>query len=98
MQTEIDAREDSFNQATDAAQKLLNERVPESGEIREKVENLATEKAALLALWGEKRILYEQCMDLQLFCRDTDQAETWMNKQEVRAEKTNNLLNFSKND
>jgi len=44
---------------------------------------LESEKAALLALWEERRILYEQCMDLQLFYRDTDQAETWMTKQEV---------------
>jgi spectrin alpha len=34
-------------------------------------------------LWEEKRILYEQCMDLQLFYRDTEQAETWMTKQEA---------------
>lgn len=44
---------------------------------------LANEKASLLSLWEERRILYEQCMDLQLFYRDTDQAETWMTKQEV---------------
>ena len=25
---------------------------------------------------------YEQCMDLQLFYRDTEQADTWMAKQE----------------
>ena len=25
---------------------------------------------------------YEQCMDLQLFYRDTEQADTWMVKQE----------------
>jgi hypothetical protein len=30
------------------------------------------------ALWEERRILYEQCMDLQLFYRDTEQADTWM--------------------
>lgn len=44
---------------------------------------MASEKASLLSLWEERRILYEQCMDLQLFYRDTDQAETWMTKQEV---------------
>jgi spectrin alpha len=35
------------------------------------------------ALWEERRILYEQCMDLQLFYRDTEQADTWMAKQEA---------------
>lgn len=44
---------------------------------------LANEKQSLLSLWEERRILYEQCMDLQLFYRDTEQADTWMAKQEV---------------
>jgi len=44
---------------------------------------LVSEKSLLLALWEERRILYEQCMDLQLFYRDTEQADTWMAKQEV---------------
>ena len=30
--------------------------------------------------------MYEQCMDLQLFYRDTDQANQWMSKQEVGQE------------
>jgi spectrin alpha len=51
--------------------------------VRDKLQHLANEKAALLSLWEERRILYEQCMDLQLFYRDTEQAETWMTKQEV---------------
>lgn len=37
----------------------------------------------IAALWEERRILYEQCMDLQLFYRDTEQADTWMAKQEA---------------
>ena len=45
---------------------------------------LAEEKTSLLELWEERRILYEQCMDLQLFYRDTEQADAWMSKQEVR--------------
>ncbi len=44
---------------------------------------LAEEKTSLLELWEERRILYEQCMDLQLFYRDTEQADAWMSKQEV---------------
>ncbi len=44
---------------------------------------LAEEKTSLLDLWEERRILYEQCMDLQLFYRDTEQADAWMSKQEV---------------
>ena len=44
---------------------------------------LANEKTSLLDLWEERRVLYEQCMDLQLFHRDTEQADAWMTKQEV---------------
>lgn len=80
---EIDAREDSFNQTAEAGQKLLDEGSDHSDEVREKLAHLAQEKVALLALWDERRILYEQCMDLQLFYRDTEQAETWMTKQEA---------------
>lgn len=51
--------------------------------VSENLSNLMSEKSSLLALWEERRILYEQCMDLQLFYRDTEQADTWMAKQEV---------------
>jgi len=51
--------------------------------VSENLANLISEKSSLLALWEERRILYEQCMDLQLFYRDTEQADTWMAKQEV---------------
>lgn len=51
--------------------------------VSENLSNLSSEKSSLLALWEERRILYEQCMDLQLFYRDTEQADTWMAKQEV---------------
>lgn len=51
--------------------------------VSENLGNLINEKSSLLTLWEERRILYEQCMDLQLFYRDTEQADTWMAKQEV---------------
>lgn len=95
---EIDARNDSFEQTAENGQKLLDERIKESDEIRSCLNTLASEKANLTNLWEERRILYEQCMDLQLFYRfwtasinaivficyrDTEQAETWMTKQEA---------------
>lgn len=58
--------------------------------VSENLSNLSSEKSSLLALWEERRILYEQCMDLQLFYRDTEQADTWMAKQEVH----NNCYNI----
>lgn len=83
LQGEIDAREDSFRSTAEAGQSLLEREHYAAEEVKEKLIGLASEKTALLSLWEERRILYEQCMDLQLFYRDTEQADTWMAKQEV---------------
>ncbi|XP_069695866.1 spectrin alpha chain isoform X1 [Periplaneta americana] len=80
---EIDAREDSFRATAEAGQLLLDREHYASEEVKEKLVVLASEKTSLLSMWEERRILYEQCMDLQLFYRDTEQADTWMAKQEA---------------
>ncbi|XP_037798638.1 spectrin alpha chain-like isoform X2 [Penaeus monodon] len=80
---EIDAREDSFKSTHAAGEMLVEKDHHAATEVKEKLSTLTQEKAALLALWEERRILYEQCMDLQLFYRDTEQADTWMAKQEA---------------
>ena len=38
-------------------------------EVKEKMEKLETDRDALLKLWEDRRISYEQCMDLMLFYR-----------------------------
>ncbi|CRL06706.1 CLUMA_CG019447, isoform A [Clunio marinus] len=80
---EIDAREDSFIASTAAGRQLLEREHYAAAEIQEKLAALENDKSSLLALWEDRRILYEQCMDLQLFYRDTEQADTWMAKQEA---------------
>jgi len=80
--SEIDAREDSFRATAEAGRMLVESNHYAASEVEEKLSVLEDEKNALLMLWEERRILYEQCMDLQLFCRDTEQADTWMAKQE----------------
>merc|ERR1712020_871440 len=81
--SEIDAREDSFRATAEAGQMLLDSGHYAAEEVKQKLVILAEEKTSLLQLWEERRILYEQCMDLQLFYRDTEQADTWMAKQEA---------------
>lgn len=54
-----------------------------SEEVKEKLVILAEEKNSLLTEWEERRVLYEQCMDLQLYYRDAEQADAWMAKQEA---------------
>ncbi|XP_046912675.2 spectrin alpha chain isoform X2 [Dermatophagoides farinae] len=79
---EIDAREDSFQMTENEGKQLIENEIMVP-EVKEKLKHLNDEKMGLVMLWEERRILYEQCMDLQLFYRDTEQAEQWMNKQDV---------------
>jgi len=79
---EIDARLDSFKTTTEAGNVLIAQNIS-TDDVREKLATLAKEKDSLLELWESKRVLYEQCMDLQLFYRDTEQADAWMAKQEA---------------
>nr|XP_032800960.1 spectrin alpha chain, non-erythrocytic 1 isoform X8 [Petromyzon marinus] len=80
---EIDAHEDSFKSADAAGEALVHANHYASEEVREKLTVLAEERTALLELWEARRQLYEQCMDLQLFYRDTEQVDNWMSKQEA---------------
>lgn len=79
---EIDARMDSFETATETGSVLVAQGIS-ADEVQEKLVILETEKGALLDLWENRRILYEQCMDLQLFYRDCEQADTYILKQEA---------------
>uniref|UniRef100_A0A671NPK5 Spectrin alpha chain, non-erythrocytic 1 n=1 Tax=Sinocyclocheilus anshuiensis TaxID=1608454 RepID=A0A671NPK5_9TELE len=79
---EIDAHEDSFKSADEAGQALLNTGHYASEEVKEKV-CLTLDLLSLLELWELRRQQYEQCMDLQLFYRDTEQVDNWMSKQEA---------------
>lgn len=65
----------------EAGQQLMETEHYAVEEVKEKLVTLANEKTALLDLWEERRVLYEQCMDLQIFYRDTEQADAWMSKQ-----------------
>ncbi|XP_063792530.1 spectrin alpha chain, non-erythrocytic 1 isoform X7 [Pseudophryne corroboree] len=80
---EIDAHEDSFKAADAAGHALLSADHYASDEVREKLTILAEERTTLLELWELRRQQYEQCMDLQLFYRDTEQVDNWMSKQEA---------------
>ncbi|MEQ2177748.1 Spectrin alpha chain, non-erythrocytic 1, partial [Goodea atripinnis] len=80
---EIDAHEDSFRTTDEAGQALLSTGHYASEEVKEKLGILAQEKESLLELWEVRRQQYEQCMDLQLFYRDTEQVDNWMSKQEA---------------
>ncbi|VEL10488.1 unnamed protein product, partial [Protopolystoma xenopodis] len=80
---EIESREDSDRIVMEQGRRLIDGHHPASAEVATKMAELEKEKSALLALWDTRRVQYEQCMDLQLFFRDTEQAEAWIAKQEA---------------
>ncbi|XP_077298885.1 alpha spectrin [Arctopsyche grandis] len=80
---EIDARGDSLGACLSAGHELVDSGHPAATEVSSRMQQVDETRAALAALWEERRIRYEQCMDLQLFYRDTEQADTWMAKQEA---------------
>ncbi|KAI5631907.1 spectrin repeat domain-containing protein [Phthorimaea operculella] len=79
---EMDARSDVIRACAAAGQGLVESGHRASSEVQQALENLERESSALQQLWEQRRVLYLQCMDLQLFYRDTEQADAWMHKQE----------------
>ena len=82
-QSEIEAEEDSFKATSQFGQTLLSSGHYASEEVKTHLQSLASKRTSLLAMWEEKRVQFEQCMELQAFMRDTEQADNWMAKQEV---------------
>ncbi|XP_036895269.1 spectrin alpha chain, erythrocytic 1 isoform X2 [Sturnira hondurensis] len=79
---EIDSYDDRFQSAAETGQALLDVRHEASDEIWEKMKILANDWAALLELWDKRQYQYEQCLDLHLFYRDSEQVDSWMSRQE----------------
>eukprot|EP00117_Sycon_ciliatum_P010415 scpid4432/ scgid12327/ Spectrin alpha chain, brain; Alpha-II spectrin; Fodrin alpha chain; Spectrin, non-erythroid alpha chain len=80
---EIDAREDIFRSTNQFGQSLVAAQHYANDEIREKLASLGEEQQSLLELWDQRQKEFCQCMDLQVFMRDTEQMNAWMGKQEV---------------
>ncbi|XP_045510647.1 spectrin alpha chain [Colias croceus] len=80
---EMDAREDVMAACISSGEALVAGGHRGASEVQSALDALRKEAAALNALWEQRRILYLQCMDLQLFYRDTEQADAWMHKQEA---------------
>uniref|UniRef100_G3W7Y5 Spectrin alpha chain, erythrocytic 1 n=1 Tax=Sarcophilus harrisii TaxID=9305 RepID=G3W7Y5_SARHA len=80
---EIDSYEDRFQSAAETGQDLLDADHEASEEVREKMTSLKNAHAELLELWERRRHQYEQCLDLHLFYRDSEQVDSWMSRQEA---------------
>ncbi|XP_053601908.1 spectrin alpha chain isoform X2 [Plodia interpunctella] len=80
---EMDARSDVMVSCGRAGEALVASGHRSAPDVAAALATLARDHAALLQLWEQRRVLYLQCMDLQLFYRDTEQADAWMHKQEA---------------
>ncbi|XP_065916481.1 spectrin alpha chain, non-erythrocytic 1-like [Dysidea avara] len=91
----LDAREDVIKATTQFGQSLLSSGHFASEDIKEKLVSLVSEKSALLKLWEERQAQFSQCIELQVFLREAEQADGWMGKQEafLAAEELGDSLN-----
>ncbi|GAV01441.1 hypothetical protein RvY_12154 [Ramazzottius varieornatus] len=81
--SQIDAHEESYHSTVQLGESLIQTGHHAEADIQDKLNNLRAEWQSLQDLWHERRIAFEQNMDLMLFYRDTEQAETWLAKQEA---------------
>ncbi|XP_068925579.1 spectrin alpha chain, non-erythrocytic 1 isoform X9 [Petaurus breviceps papuanus] len=81
--TEIDARAGTFQAFEQFGQQLLARGHYASPEIKEKLDILDRERADLENAWVQRRVMLDQCLELQLFHRDCEQAENWMAAREA---------------
>uniref|UniRef100_A0A8D0UFZ9 Spectrin alpha chain, erythrocytic 1 n=1 Tax=Sus scrofa TaxID=9823 RepID=A0A8D0UFZ9_PIG len=80
---EIDSYDDRFQSAHETGQALLDANHEASDEVMEKMNILVHTRAALLELWNRRQQQYEQCLNLHLFYRDSEQVDSWMSRQEA---------------
>ena len=51
-----------------------------SDQIRERLVEVERARAELEAAWVERRKILDQCLELQLFSRECEQADTWVRR------------------
>ncbi|XP_022415241.2 spectrin alpha chain, erythrocytic 1 isoform X1 [Delphinapterus leucas] len=80
---EIDSYDDRFQSANETGQALLDASHEASDEVMDKMAVLTSHWDALLELWDKRWQQYEQCLELHLFYRDSEQVDSWMSRQEA---------------
>ncbi|RNA32314.1 spectrin alpha non-erythrocytic 1 [Brachionus plicatilis] len=79
---EIDARGDTFQEFEDFGNELIRNGHYESENIREKLEEMQQMRDQLEQAWKARQDKLDQCLELQLFNRDSETAEQWMKSRE----------------
>lgn len=83
---EIDTRQKSVNEFYEAADTLIADGHSASADVKEKKQRLHTAWLALQATWSEKGDELEQAKEVQVFKRDADQLEAWLNARDLDQE------------
>merc|ERR1711884_526243 len=81
--TEIDARSGTFQAFELFGQQLLQADHFAATEVKEKLESMSNAREDLEKAWIARRMQLDQCLELQLFYRDCEQAESWMSSREA---------------
>lgn len=81
--TEIDARAGTFQAFELFGQQLLQANHYASMEVQDKLESMNEAREDLEKAWIARRMQLDQCLELQLFYRDCEQAENWMSSREA---------------
>ena len=84
LQGYIDAQQEGFDKFSTSGKELVDGDHYAAEEIKEKLDNLETEKTSLYELWEQRKVTLDQSLELQLFYRDCQNADNQMAKQEVR--------------
>ncbi|XP_030753943.1 spectrin beta chain, non-erythrocytic 2 isoform X2 [Sitophilus oryzae] len=74
LQQEINAKDDEFRQLIDLGRKLLKTN-PDLVEVKNYIERLEAEQAAIARGWKEKEHWMQQCLQLQLFIKEADNID-----------------------
>lgn len=82
IRAEIDTRSDAFDAFKHRGKKFISEGHFMAGEIQEKVQRLESGHETLLQTWMKRNDLYRLNLSIQIFKRDADQLDSWLQLRE----------------
>ncbi|XP_065345561.1 spectrin beta chain, non-erythrocytic 1 isoform X4 [Cloeon dipterum] len=81
-QQEMGSRNDAFADFIDTGNKLIEQGHFLSSEIRERLSVLESRRKLLTETWARRKYIYDQNLDTQIFKRDAEVCESWLNARE----------------
>lgn len=81
--TEIDARSATFQAFEQFGNQLINKRHYASDDVAQRLRDVTDARFQLEEAWVNRRQVLDQCLELQLFYRDCEQADNWMSTREA---------------